>query len=155
MDAKTLQHTTMEAHKSEDFSLSFQSSKSSREIYKLLLQLEKWWTGLYGETITGQSQKLGDEFEFLAGGGAHYTKQKLIELVPNEIVIWEVTDCNLRFVTQHTEWVGTQIYFQIEDQGSSRKVTFKHIGLTPKFECYGSCSGAWTEYMVALESKLK
>ena len=155
MDAKTLQHTSMEVNKSEDFSYSFQSSKSSREIYKLLLQLEKWWTGFYGESITGQCQKLGDEFEFLAGGGAHYTKQKLIELVPNEKIAWEVIDCNLRFVKEHEEWMGTKIYFQIQDLGSSRKITFKHLGLTPNFECYGSCSGAWTEYMEALKSKLK
>lgn len=153
MDTKASKHSSMEMVESKDFSYCFESSKSSKDIYTLLLQVEKWWTGFYGETLTGKSETLGDEFEFLAG--AHDTKQKLIELVPNKKIVWEVIDCTLQFVTKQNEWVGTKIGFQIDDLGSIRTVTFKHSGLTPKLECFGNCSGAWTEYMNALERKLK
>ena len=154
MDTKTIQQEAQQKGNLEDFTYSFQSPKSSKEIYEMLLQLEKWWSGLYEETITGQCKKLGDEFDFQAGRGVHYTKQKLVELTPSKKVTWEVTDCNLQFVKKQDEWVGTRISFEIEDLGTNRRITFRHLGLTPKFECYGNCAGAWTEYMNELERKL-
>ena len=139
---------------SQNFSYRFDSSKSSNEIFKTLLQPKKWWVGFYDESITGKSENLGDEFEFLAGGGVHYSKHRLIELIPNQKIIWEVTDSNLSFLTKTDEWIGTKIAFDINQKESNTLVTFTHAGLTPKFECYGNCSGAWTQYMEQLKTKL-
>lgn len=138
----------------QNFSFSFVSSKSAEEIFSLLSDVDKWWSGLYAETIKGESRQINDEFTFNAGGGAHYSRQKLIELIPNKKVVWLVTDSNLSFLSDPTEWVGTKISFTISQEGDKTKITFTHQGLTPQLECYGSCSSAWTGYLENLEEKM-
>jgi len=155
MKTKVLRSDTMDNTRNMDYAYRFDSSKSAGEIFQLLLQIKNWWTGFYEETITGKSEKTGDEFEFLAGGGVHFSKHKLVELVPNERIVWAVTDSKLSFISKTDEWIGTKLRFDIEDNGDCRIITFTHEGLFPKLECYGSCSGAWTEYMEKLETRLK
>ena len=141
--------------KKESFTYSFNSSKTPEEIFSLLLDVEQWWSGLYGETINGKSEKVNDEFTFNAGGGAHYSKQKLIDLIPNKRVAWLVTDSNLNFLRDTGEWIDTKISFDISGEENKTNVTFTHEGLVPQFECYDGCSGAWTKYIEKLEQKLK
>ncbi|MGG9960735.1 SRPBCC family protein [Ferruginibacter sp. SUN106] len=134
---------------------SFTSSKTPQAIFELLLDIEQWWTGLYEETIKGKNKKLNDEFTFNAGGGAHYSKQKLVELVPNKKIVWQVTDSNLSFLSDPAEWVDTRISFDIAAEGNKTTLTFTHDGLVPQIECYDSCTGAWTKYMENLKHKLQ
>ncbi len=143
-----------ERAKQQNFSFDFVSAKPAGEIFDLLLDIDKWWSGLYAETIKGESHQLNDAFTFNAGGGAHYSKQKLIELIPNKKVVWLVTDSNLSFLSDTQEWVGTKISFELSQVDEQTKVTFRHEGLTPKLECYGSCSSAWTGYLENLEKKV-
>ncbi len=142
--------------KKENFTYSFTSSKPSEEIYKLLLNIEQWWSGVYEETITGKSDKIEDEFSFKAGGGAHYTKQKLVELIPNKKIVWIVTESDLSFLNEPGEWKNTKISFEIsKEENDKTRVTFTHDGLTPEIECYNACSSGWTSYLKNLEKKLK
>lgn len=138
----------------KDFQFSFTTSKQSKEIYSLLLNPKKWWVGLYSEAIEGQSKNLNDEFSFSAGGGAHFSKQKLIEVETDKKIVWLVTQSNLSFLTKTDEWDNTKIRFDIEQQKDKTKITFTHEGLVPQIECYGGCSGAWTQYLENLKSKL-
>ncbi|NDV45152.1 SRPBCC family protein [Flagellimonas sediminis] len=154
MKMKTLSTTTKEFGTTLSYSYSFRTKKTAQEIFNLLLNIPAWWSGIFEETIAGPSKQVGDEFEFKAGGGAHYTKQKLIELVPDKRIIWEIRECHLQFVTNHSEWVGTHLQFDIESFVDDTKVTFTHLGLVPQFECFEGCSGAWTQYMEALENNL-
>lgn len=140
--------------KREDYTYSFNSSKTPEEVFQLLLDVEQWWSGLYGETIQGKTDKLNDEFIFNAGGGAHYSKQKLTEIIPNKKVVWLVTDSKLNFLTDTGEWIDTKISFDISTKENTTKITFNHHGLVPQIECYDSCSGAWTNYLQKLEQKL-
>ena len=140
---------------SKSYSYSFISSKSPEAIFQLLLDIDKWWSGLFSETITGKSQAIDDEFSFDAGGGAHYSKQKLVELVPNKKIVWLVTDSNLTFLSDTNEWNNTKICFDIVAEGNKTKVTFTHDGLVPQIECYDACSGAWSQYLENLREKLK
>jgi hypothetical protein len=146
---------TTDVIKAKDFSFSFQTSQSVEDVYKTLLDVRSWWTGLFGETIKGDSSILNDEFIFKAGNGAHYTKQKLIEAEPYQRIVWLVTDSNLNFAKKPDEWTGTQIRFDISSQSGKAKVTFTHEGLVPKFECYNGCAGAWTQYLENLEKRLR
>ena len=116
-------------------------------VYNTILDVRSWWSGLYGETFEGSSEKQGDEFSFLAGGGMHYTKQKLVELVPNEKLVWLVTEANLSFVEKNDEWKGTKLMFEISPERDKTRVVFTHIGLVPEFQCYNSCAPAWTQYV--------
>ena len=147
--------TTNQQSDSKSFSYSFTSSKSPVTIFELLLDIDKWWSGLFSETIKGESHKINDEFSFNAGGGAHYSKQKLIELIPDKKIVWLVTDSNLSFLSETSEWTNTMMCFDISKEGSKTKVTFTHDGLIPQIECYDACSGAWSQYLENLETKLK
>ena len=141
--------------KNIDFTYSFESSETSENIFKKLLDVKGWWTGIYSETITGISSKVNDEFTFEAGGGMHLSKQKLVELIPNKKIVWLVTESNLSFLTHKDEWTGTRICFDLSPKGEKQKVTFTHEGLIPKIECYESCTSAWTQYLENLAQKLK
>ncbi len=133
--------------KDKNFSTSILVEQSPAAAYKTILNVSAWWSGLYEESFEGSSEKLGDEFSFLAGGGVHYTKQKLVELVPNKKAVWLVTEANLSFVDKTDEWKGTKISFEISQEAGKTKIVFTHIGLVPEFECYDSCAPAWTQYM--------
>jgi hypothetical protein len=141
--------------KKENFTYSFQSSKTPGEIFDLLLNIEQWWSGFYEETINGKSEKVNDEFTFRAGEGAHYTRQKLVELDQNKKIAWLVTDSNLTFLSDPTEWIGTKICFDISAEHNKTKVTFTHEGLVPEVECYDQCSNGWTNYLGKLKGNLK
>lgn len=138
----------------KSFTRSLYTARSPEEIFDLLLDVKAWWSGIYGETITGRSSKINDEFSFLAGGGVHFSKQRLIELVPNSRITWLVLESNLTFLADTKEWANTKIQFDITKQGGQTMVTFEHEGLIPPFECYNECSEAWTAYMENLQTKL-
>lgn len=137
------------------FTYSFESAKSPEEIYDLLLDIDKWWSGIHNESITGKSDKINDEFSFSAGGGAHYSKQKLVELIPNKRIVWLVSESHLSYLTDADEWENTRLCFDIYKDGDITKVTFTHDGLVPKIECYDSCTNAWTQYFEKLKAQLK
>ena len=131
----------------KSYSVTYLVDKSPTEVFTSIIDVRKWWSGLYGEQIEGQSARLGDEFMFRAGDGVHYSKQQLIELVPDQKVMWLVTDSSLSFVERKNEWTGTKLSFDISAKGKKTEVTFTHIGLVPEIECYDGCSNAWTAYL--------
>lgn len=133
------------------FQYSFATAKDNNEVFQHLLNPNNWWVGIYGETIEGKSQNMHDEFLFRAGEGAHYSKQRLIELVPGKKIVWLVTESNLTFLERTDEWTGTKIFFDIETLNGRTTITFTHEGLTPQVECYGACSTGWTRYLQNLE----
>lgn len=139
----------------QNFQYSFSTSKNTSEAFAHLINPKNWWVGLFGETIEGKSKEINDEFSFSAGDGVHYSNQKLIELVADKKIVWLVTKSNLSFLKNTNEWAGTKICFDIEKIGDKTILTFEHIGLIPQIECYGGCSGAWTQYLQNLQEYLK
>ena len=140
--------------KKENFTYSFKTSTPPEDVFRLLLDIEQWWSGLHGETIKGESRKVGDEFTFEAGGGAHYSKQKLTELIPGKRVVWLVTDSKLTFLSDTKEWTDTRIRFDISTEGNHTVITFTHDGLEPQVECYNDCSREWPKYIGKLKQKM-
>lgn len=133
--------------KNNDFTTTIMVDQSPAEVFQALLNVRGWWSGLYEESFEGDSEKAGDEFTFLAGGGAHYTKQRLVEIVPDKKLVWLVTESNLSFIENTEEWKGTKICFEISGEKNKTKVVFTHIGLVPECECYDACAPAWTQYI--------
>jgi hypothetical protein len=144
-----------EKMKKDSYNYSFKTSKTTHEVFELLLDVEQWWSGLYQEAIEGKSQHVNDEFTFKAGGGLHNSKQKLIELVPDKRVVWLVTNSNLSFLSNTAEWDGTEICFDLSKEENNTKVSFTHEGLMPQIECYENCSAAWTGYLDNLKKRLQ
>jgi hypothetical protein len=131
----------------KDFTMTLLVDRSPEEVFHTVRDVRRWWSGLYEEEIKGDFKKLNDEFTFRAGGGAHYTKQKMIEVIPNKKVVWLVTEAELTFVEKRDEWEGTRIAFEISEKKNKTEIRFIHQGLTPEFECYDACSSAWSMYL--------
>lgn len=136
------------------FTFRFSSTLSPEIIFNHLLDIPFWWSGLFGETIVGESKAVGDVFDFQAGGGVHHTVHRLIDLVPNATIAWKVEHSYLDFVEIEDEWDDTTIRFTLTPQDEGTEVLFEHIGLVPEFQCYHNCSLAWTGYMDQLRQKL-
>lgn len=125
-----------------NFSTTILVDRSPSEVYDAINHVRDWWTG----DIEGDTFALGDEFIY-RHGDVHYSKQRLVEMIPGKRIVWAITDSRLNFVADKTEWTGTKIIFDIERKGDQTEVRFTHIGLVPAFECFGACSGAWTGYV--------
>jgi hypothetical protein len=130
-----------------DFTLTLTTDRTPQEVFRAITDVRAWWSGYYAETIVGSTDKAGDEFTFRAGDGAHYTKQKLIEVIPSKRVVWLVTESELSFVDKKHEWTGTKVIFDILEREGKTELVFTHEGLNPEFECYEACAPAWTQYL--------
>ncbi|CAN5423502.1 hypothetical protein BH11BAC1_BH11BAC1_22990 [soil metagenome] len=128
--------------KRKDYSTLITVNATPEEAFKGINNVTKWWT----ENLEGSSQKLNDEFS-VQFGDVHYSKQKLVELLPGKKVTWLVTESKLNFLKDKQEWVGTKIHFEIFEKDSKTQIRFIHEGLVPKIECYSACSNAWGDYI--------
>jgi hypothetical protein len=128
--------------KKQGYQISITVDATSLEAFQCINRVSKWWT----ENMEGSSHKLNDEFT-VRFGDIHYSKQKLVEVVPNKKVVWLVTDSKLNFTKDKQEWTNTKISFEISEKGNKTQIDFTHIGLVPEIECYDACSNAWSEYI--------
>lgn len=130
-----------------DFTLTLMTEQTPQEVFQAINNVRDWWSGFYSEEIKGGTEKLNDEFSFRVAGGAHYTKQKLVEVIPNKKVVWLVTDSEFSYIEKKDEWTGTKVIFEISKKGGKTQLVFTHEGLTPEVECYESCAPSWSQYL--------
>jgi hypothetical protein len=123
-----------------NFTTTIAVDNSASEVFNAINNVRDWWQG----EIEGNTNKLNDEFTYRMGE-IHYSKQQIVEFIPNEKVVWLVTDSKLNPLKfkDESEWTGTKIVFEIAEVNNKTQVRFTHIGLIPAFECYGDCSWAW------------
>lgn len=101
-----------------------------------------WWS----QEIDGDTTKLGAEFRYHYQD-VHRCVFKISEFEPNKKVVWHVLDNHFNFVKDKSEWIGTDVVFEIAGKGDETEVRFTHVGLVPDYECYEVCSDAWGSYL--------
>ena len=127
-----------------NFTATITVDQAPEQAFAAINNVRGWWSGDPG--VEGRTDRLGAEFTYRYKD-LHYSKQRIIELVPARRVVWLVIDSDLSFVKDRSEWNGTTITFDIARDGDKTEVRFTHVGLVPDFECYGDCSSAWGYYV--------
>ena len=128
--------------KNQNYHTSIMVDASAHEAFESINNVTQWWT----ENLEGSSRNLNDEFS-VRFGDVHYSRQRLVEVVPGKKVVWLVTDSKLNFLKDKQEWNNTIISFEISTLNGKTKIDFTHEGLNPGIECYDACSNAWSQYI--------
>ena len=121
--------------------------KSSQdEVYKALATREgvaAWWTNnTQGESKVGGVLK----FTFSADGSEiGGIEMKVLDLQPGKGVQWQV-------VGGPEEWIGTNISFELKQEGDYVIVLFKHQGWKEPVEFMYHCSTKWATFLLSLKS---
>ncbi|MDB5141493.1 MAG: ATPase [Mucilaginibacter sp.] len=125
-----------------DFTTTLLVDQTPEEVLNAINNVRGWWS----ENIDGGTEKLNDEFIYQYKD-VHYCKIKVIELVPDQKVVWLVLDNYFKFTEDKSEWKGTKIIFDISQKDNQTEIRFTHEGLVPQYECYEICREAWTNYI--------
>jgi len=123
----------------KSFTTTIEVSNSPQDVFNHLMEVSKWWS----KDFEGNSVKLNDEF-IINHPGRHYSKQKLIEIVPDKKLVWLVTESELTWLEKDKfEWTNTKMIFEITADDGKTVVHFTHEGLVPGKECYSMCEQGW------------
>jgi uncharacterized protein YndB with AHSA1/START domain len=118
---------------------------SSRErVYDALTTLEGlrgWWTPI----VSGSG---------LGGGELRFDFEGLDEQIVMQVEL-AVRPVSVRWhCVRHTslpDWADTTLDFGlVERSPSACEIHFQHRGLTPKLDCYDSCSAGWDYFLASI-----
>jgi hypothetical protein len=113
---------TTKNYKPAKYSVEIQLAKTPDDVFDHLTDLSKWWP----EEFEGESIKLDSEF-VLRTGDSHYSKNKVIEFVPERKLVWLVTE-GIRKI-DNFEWTGTKMIFELTPQGDHTQLKFTYDGV--------------------------
>jgi len=122
-----------------DFSIIILVSQTPIEVFDAINNVRGWWQG----EIEGSADKLNDEFTYRMEE-FHFSKQKIVELIPGKKIVWLVTESQLNYIKDKNEWAGTKMIFDILEINNKTQLRFTHQGLIHNIECYGACSNVWS-----------
>ena len=128
--------------KRNDFTSSFSAKISANEAIGKIGNVPEWW----GVTFTGNAKDQNDTFTVKMGGDSFFNFT-VTELIPGKRVVWLVTECNMPWYSNKTEWTNTRLIFDLTENKGMTEVTFTHEGLTPDVECYKDCNPGWTHWI--------
>lgn len=123
-----------------DFTTTILVDKPPKEVMDAISNPQYWWSG----EVTGKALEVNDEFTYRYKD-FHYSKQRVVEMVPDQKLVWLVTESVINYAEDKEEWTGTRICFEITQKENKTQLRFSHIGLVPSVECFDSCSNSWTQ----------
>ena len=126
----------------QSYTSTFTVDKTAKQAFDAIKDFKLWWS----EDIEGETDKLNETF-FYHYKDIHLCKIKLIEMVENKKLVYKVLDNQFNFTKDKTEWIGTELIFEISSEGKETMVKFTHEGLVPTYECYNVCNDAWTGFI--------
>jgi hypothetical protein len=123
----------------QNYTATIEVAASAQDVFNRIEDVSKWWS----KDFEGSSKKINDEF-VICHPGSHYSKQTLVEVIPNKKVVWLVTDSKLNWLEKDKyEWTNTKMVFEITTNGDKTVLHFTHEGLVPEKECYVRCQQGW------------
>lgn len=130
----------------KNYTATIEVAQSPEVVFNHINDVSKWWR-IEGSGFEGSSTKLNDEF-IVRFGNRHYSKQKLIEVIPNKKVVWLVTESKLNWLEKNkAEWTNMKMVFEITSKGDKTELKFTHEGLVPQQECFANCEKGWNVYI--------
>lgn len=126
----------------KDFTATLLVDQSPEDVFNAINNVRGWWS----EDVEGATEKLDDEFLYHYKD-VHISRMKLVEVVPNQKVVWLVKENYFNFTQDKSEWTGTKIAFEITPKGNQTQLRFSHLGLVPEYECFEICQKAWSNYI--------
>ena len=124
------------------YSTTFTVDQSPAEVYRAVKDVRGWWS----EATLGDTDKDGAVF-YYHYQDIHRCTFQIIEMVPGERVVWHVLHNAFSFIQDQAEWNGTDVVFEIAEQGGKTELRFTHVGLLPEDKCYELCSNAWGQFV--------
>ncbi len=127
----------------DSYSTSIEVVASPGHVFDCINDVPEWFKD---KGFEGSSAKLDDEFIFHYGEGyhAHYSKQKLVEFLPVQKVVWLITDSQINWIENNKEeWTNTRIVFELTADGNKTLLHFTHDGLVPALNCYTNTVLGW------------
>jgi len=123
----------------KNYTATIEVAKSPQDVFNCIKEVSKWWS----KDFEGGSTNLNDEF-IIHHPGRHYSKQKLVEVIPGKKVVWLVIESKLNWIKKdQAEWTNTKMIFEITTKGDKTLLYFTHEGLVPGKECYAMCEQGW------------
>jgi len=128
--------------KDQSFTTTLLVDQTPEAVFTAINNVRGWWS----EEIEGSTDKLNEVFDYHYQD-VHRCKMKIVELVPDQKVVWHVLDNFFNFTDDKTEWKDTQVVFEISKKGKQTQLRFTHVGLVPEYECYELCYDGWSNYI--------
>ena len=95
--------------------------------------------------FSGHSTKINDEFIVRFGKCVHYSRQKLVEVVPDKKIVLAggptVRSNGLKRIRRNGR--VRKMIFELVPKGDKAILHFTHEGLMPGKECYEKCVQGW------------
>jgi len=124
------------------FTKTISVSKSTTQAFEAVKNFRGWWS----EEIDGITDKVNETF-FYHYKDIHLTKIIMTEMVPDRKIVYQILDNEFKFIKDKSEWVNTNLVFDVYEEAGNTKVKFTHLGLVPEYECFNVCNDAWTGYI--------
>ena len=109
-------------YKAANYTVEIEVAKSPGNVFNHVINLSQWWP----EEFEGESIKLNTEFVFRTGD-THYSKNKVVEFVPNKKVVWVTTESIRK--TDNYDWTDTKFIFELTPKGDHTLLKFTYDGV--------------------------
>ncbi|GLV60856.1 hypothetical protein KDH_76750 [Dictyobacter sp. S3.2.2.5] len=133
----------------QDYHKSITTPASAAEAFTKISDVRTWWT----PNIKGSANHLNDVFSMFTEKDT--VTLQVVEVVPNKKWVWLVTDCQMSWLQDPTEWKNTRIVFEISEEGQQTRIDMTHVGLVPEVECYNVCEPGWDRHLKTLAAWLE